>query len=109
MNYELAKKLNDAGFLLNSILERRVAFPAGDVNEDNPTIYLPALEELIEACGVDLGMIVRVGSGDKGARGNGERGGWEAVSAAEMEPLWCWAKSAEEAAASLWLDLHENV
>lgn len=50
MNYELAKELEDAGFPQGG--EGRWTFPPNNlVTRARDRVYVPTLEELIEACG----------------------------------------------------------
>jgi len=107
MDYALGKQLKDAGFPQKEPngFSGIIAHSEGVADD---TVYYPTLEELIEACAFDLGKIIRVGDGDKSARGGGERGGWEAVSAAEIDPLWCWAETIDAALARLWLALYAD-
>lgn len=107
MNYELAKKLKEAGFPQN-FRSKTVILSNGKIEQilpDKYKIYLPSLSELIEACGKDLTAIQR-----------------EDI---EYEPYkkWCAVKewvqyyppevntggygdSPEEAVANLWLALN---
>lgn len=61
MNYELAKKLKDAGFPqhIEDDLDYdrdgiEVVFPSGE------RVYVPSLSELIDACGEDFEALVRI-------------------------------------------------
>lgn len=100
MNYELAKDLKDAGFTKGNI--------AAEMMEGEGETYYPTLPELIEVVGHNFGQLIRLDSGDKSARGGGERGGWEAVSSAEIDAIWCWASTPEIAVARLWLALNPS-
>ena len=51
MNYELAKELKDAGFPQLRPVEHAP-------NSDEP-LYIPTLEELIDACGEGFFMLIR--------------------------------------------------
>lgn len=67
MNYELAKKLKDAGFPQDG-------YPRGDMVVDDIVCeqcndrhhaYAPTLEELIEACGIEFGSLTLLGEDAK--------------------------------------------
>jgi hypothetical protein len=51
MNYELAKKLKDAGFAQTG--DGRYILHCGP-NDFDPDVYRPTLSELIEACGFEF-------------------------------------------------------
>ena len=50
MNYELAKKLKDAGFPQNKEALKYPPYKAGDDTSQMEAVYSPTLEELIEEC-----------------------------------------------------------
>ena len=66
MKYELAKELKDAGFPQREPLSHR-PYQCGktlkEQNEMSQCIYIPNLDELIEACGKDFGYLARKGNG----------------------------------------------
>ncbi len=91
MNYELFKKLNDAGFPQN--LSYKEGF--GD------DLRFPRLDQLIEACGGDfafLSAIHKVGN-------NVEIESWTASAFFDLEGK---GSTPEEAAANLWLSLNTH-
>lgn len=103
MNYELAKQLKDAGFPLIDEVgyaynenKKLTAFHiawTGDFRDD--WIYIPTLEELIEACGLGVSLS-RYESGWTAKKWNH----YDAVIA-EVE----WFDTPSEALAKLWLEL----
>jgi hypothetical protein len=96
MNYELAKELKDAGFPQKSMT---IGFP----EEYGPGgVYLPSLEELIEACGDGIVAVQKDGPGK-----------WDAVD--EWEEYYppevkkgASGSTPTEAAARLWLALNKK-
>lgn len=131
MNYELAKKLKDAGYSQVRKLGGKVYFQNGKTShivcegagyecdcttttEDGygmagaeETVYAPTLSELIEACGRCLFHIKRIGV-------NGEDYWWAVSHCGHPEHEWSGnnleeqGKTPEEAAANLWLELNKN-
>lgn len=115
MNYELAKKLKDAGFPQSqhiggngrTLFEDTPKVSEEEILEDavNETLkwqaYCPTLEELIEACGNDIATLDRV---TMGWRASGSivdtEMGYKGVDAFGSTP--------EEAIANLWLVLNEK-
>lgn len=103
MNYALAKELKDAGFPQGEYVRCRCMFPeerkGSDgkaklvYSHDEPSVYVPTLSELIEACGDDFNSLVQRNAHQCwGAMGTGhydERG-----------------PTPEEAVARLWLALN---
>jgi hypothetical protein len=93
MDYELAKSLMDAGFpqigkgSLIGPLDKLV-WRSGD------RVYVPTLEELIEACGENFGSL------DK------KHYGWLAYAPYDQSYF---AKTSVEAVAHLWLALHKRL
>jgi hypothetical protein len=92
MNYELAKSLMDAGFpqtgkgnLIGS--PNKLVWRSGD------RVYVPTLEELIEACGENFGSL------DK------QQDGWFAYANYDQS---CFAGTPAEAVACLWLALRKR-
>ena len=102
MNYELAKKLKDAGFPMPlSAIDERVREAFGE----NGKVYLfPTLSELIEACGKDFGMLINMSSDNKQK--------FEAYSDTDYGPSPSGLKgngaTPEEAVANLWLALNKK-
>ncbi len=96
MNYELAKKLKDAGF------------PQVGKNQDgyaNDGGYEPTLSELIEACGSAFSALTRRFSGSES---------WIAHSNQFLTgqfghiPIVADGNTLEEAVANLWLELNKQ-
>lgn len=104
MNYELAKRLKDAGFPQaaddeGTLHKGQYLFPDHfSLSSSRKTFnvavaYAPTLSELIEACGDQLTTLGKVG------------GLWCAYS----EPALAWSgQTAKEAVANLWLALNEK-
>ena len=92
MNYELAKKLAEAGFPQHGNGSWLVP-PDALVVRRGDRVYVPTLSELIEACGVNFLMLSQRNPGAWGAAGtpyHDVRG-----------------NAPEEAVARLWLALNE--
>lgn len=101
MNYELAKKLKDAGWIFREVRHPLVAMELGMVDFGGIKYYHPTLSELIEACGDKffwLNRLDRMGN----VRWTTEFMEDENSSG---EPLY---PTPEEAVANLWLTLHES-
>jgi len=98
MNYELAKELKEAGFPQGG--KGSWTFPPENVvARQADRVYVPALSELIEACGDIEFMLMREIVFDVS--------GWLAVA---YEPIiQCGGLSAKEAVARLWLALNKKV
>lgn len=112
MNFELAKKLKDAGFpqdkintsrngdgvsYLDSGMERghERDISASDYYKLQDRCYVPTLSELIEACGEEFMKLQRHDSGM-----------WFVFSS-DHGILLPWSSTPEEAVANLWLKLNE--
>ncbi len=91
MNYELAKKLKDAGF--PEVTNHPNLCGNGFKTQD---VYHPSLSELIEACGDSFGICEK-------AKGMNQ---WKAQSAGTFVKVI--ANTAEEAVANLWLELNKK-
>jgi hypothetical protein len=92
MDYALAKRLKDAGFLQEGA-GKRVAPTDKIVVRRDDFAYVPTLEELIEACGKEFVQLTRRA---------GKR--WDAESSrVETEGM-----SPTDAVARLWLALNEK-
>lgn len=118
MTYELAKQLNDAGFLQDRIATSRegenISFVDSGLitREDHTKIsrsefekkqnrcYIPTLSELIEACGDQLLNIEHVLDGGLDGK---EKLWWASAKNHERG-----GETIEEAVANLWLALHTN-
>lgn len=102
MNYELAKKLKDAGFpqksRIGSILTKNDAPP----QTEDDYAYPPTLSELIEACGDDFGFLQAANVPNIHKR---IIGGWAAGAYGTDEPISVY-ETPEEAVANLWLALN---
>ncbi len=102
MDYELAKKLKDAGFTIStgSRIETRIGSPRETSQEDFSTILHPTLTELIEACGDGFHALYK------------KQGGWLANSYHKIDEQtgvafqeeW-YGKTPEEAVSELWISL----
>jgi hypothetical protein len=90
MNYELAKELRDAGFP-----QREMRYKDGVTSKYNePIIYQPTLEELIEACGEDFNSLFK--------RPDGQ---WITECPDGHEEHICFGFTPTEAVARLWMAL----
>ncbi len=97
MNYETAEKLKDAGFPQGG--DGHFMFPNGDIlgfktNEDH--LYIPSLEELIEACGDDFISLVVLY----------DRKNWRASAYEIADRIEVLGSTPIEAVANLWLALN---
>jgi len=70
MDYQLAERLRDAGFP-QSGAGRHIGAPTAFVWRARDLVYVPALEELITACGDQFGEMARLSDGrfEAAARG----------------------------------------
>ena len=106
MNYELAKKLKDAGFLQNGngmwyMDSKKYTPKLPTLFNSNKSAYIPTLSELIEACGEKIESLEREDSNWLAwSNGNFE-------SSLESEPHF--GSTPEEAVAKLWLALYQKV
>ena len=104
MNYELAKKLKDAGFPQNM---DRYHYD-GKNNQtsalDEDGIDFPTLSELIEACGDEIIGISKYNNGEYA------KDGWYAMyhKPAMSNTTFIYGSTPEEAVANLWIQLHTN-
>lgn len=94
MNYELAKKLKNAGFPQNA---RMGAF-ISDNDGENGDCYGPTLSELIHECGEGFEMLERDGKWWAWEYSGVDGGGGKSGS----------GQTPEEAVANLWLKLNER-
>ncbi|HMF20559.1 MAG TPA: hypothetical protein VKG24_00315 [Pseudolabrys sp.] len=92
MDYELAKCLMDAGFPQIG-KGRLIGSPNKLVWRTGDRVYVPTLEELIEACGKNFGAL------DK------EHDGWLASANCDQS---CAGETPAEAVARLWLLLQKR-
>jgi len=93
MNYELAKKLKDAGF--------PVKYPDNLFVEGEKSAYIPTLSELIEACGDRFECLSKV----ENQWWVDERGGFFSNG----ETATYGGSTPEEAVAKLWLGLNKKI
>ena len=93
MNYQLAERLRDAGFP-QSGGGRHIGAPTAFVWRARDLVYVPALEELIAACGDQFGEIARLRDGNFETTAAGGR-------------LRQTGKSPTEAVARLWLAIND--
>lgn len=110
MDYELTKKLKEAGFKFNDpigvpVIETTALPPAGSfvLGEDYPRI--PTLEELIEACGEEMWNLQRTNAFD----GIKKSTNWQAWNGLEgRASITRSGKNPNEAVANLWLELNKK-
>lgn len=109
MDYDLAKKLKDAGFpqkngqafggsLVES--ERGLEFEF----DGSETVYTPTLEELIEACGDSFEVLEQRTNWSKTFEYRHPRDLW-AAGCSPKHQIW-YGSTPIEAVANLWLALH---
>ncbi len=91
MNYELARKLKEAGFSQDGKTGSQY-YPEG---ENGDKIIIPTLSDLIEALGYDFSSLSQQGTKQ-----------WEAKSLMKRETFE--ASNPEEAVAGLWLKLNNK-
>jgi len=97
MNYELAKKLKDAGFPQSgdgNYLIGNIETDEGGIITTN-SVYIPTLEELIEACG------------DRFISLHKYYHQWVCNEGMEVHQFDSQGSTPEEAVAKLWLELHK--
>ena len=108
MNYDLAKKLKDAGFPQGIGCHMYGEFinqdGIGDEFSNERNAYPPTLSELIEACGDGFGFLAR---GDE--KVIQERVPWVCAKAFLDWNTRCTGKTPEEAVANLWLKLNKKI
>jgi hypothetical protein len=92
VDYELAKSLMDAGFPQVG-KGRLVGSPDKLVWRSGDRVYVPTLEELIEACGRNFGSLAK------------RQDGWLASANYDQS---CFAKTPADAVARLWLALQKR-
>ena len=92
MDYDLAESLMDAGFPQIG-KGRLIGSPNKLVWRSDDRVYVPTLEELIEACGKNFGSL------DK------RHGGWLASANYDQS---CFAETPAGAVARLWLALQKR-
>lgn len=103
MNYELCKRLKDAGFPQHgpAVHDGRYEMAPGDgpVSKEEPVVYIPTLEELIEECDTKGGVFMLHTYMD----------GWAAqITGANITTPHMCAPTPTEAVAHLWLALHAS-
>ncbi len=106
MNYELAKKLKDAGFPQREVSHTgqhwvaRDGYVAAHQGGDETECLIPTLEELIEACGDEFYSLVYATDNDW--RAFSETNQWNTIATAD-------GVTPTIAVANLWLNLqHEQ-
>jgi hypothetical protein len=99
MDYQLAKRLKDAGFPQKegNGFSGIIAHVEGVADD---TVYYPALEELIEACGINLSIHAKVQISGTNEFIN------EAFAMVDGKPFPTSGSTTTEAVARLWLALH---
>lgn len=90
MNYELAKKLKEAGYLTKNPLH----------TENMDRLPYPTLEELISACGDKFEGLLHFNGKYQTNRPSLEHG--------HRREDWYWYTTPEEAVATLWLELNKK-
>lgn len=112
MNYELAKKLKDAGYKLKVKMYRAVKkdntlMTMGDITgnekEGEDYIFFPEVHELIEECGDKFEYLNRVNGGSWVA-GTKDSPREETLG----DSNYVSGKTPEEAVANLWLELNKK-
>jgi hypothetical protein len=112
MNYELSKQLKDAGFPIQDgcIAEERHnswVSPEGNFsywNSGDEDVYVPTLEELIEACGEDFPL--RLQSSYKRNDLYWQADNWGHFTPNTRDIVSETGKTPQEAVAKLWLALN---
>lgn len=106
MNYELAKKLKDAGFPMKETFSGIDQLPSGNrAYYDQEHKISPTLSELIEACGDKFEYLNRVHGGtDSWFAGTQDDYAGTEMSIFQGEK----GSTPEEAVANLWLDLNRK-
>lgn len=121
MNYELCKKLKEAGFPQR--LDGKGIFIDSEGNNSmmlsSQKVYVPTLSELIEACGEKFGCLTLEKSFIISERGKTwwKAGGgffdWDSnMNICDESGTWeieCDGSTPEEATANLWLELNKKV
>lgn len=100
MNYELVKKLKEAGFPYVGVWRK---YRDDEGNDGDPDLIWPdpTLSELIEACGEDFGSLNRNFEPDDGL--------WRAVKKGTVHVgIITEGKTPEIAVANLWLELNKK-
>jgi len=101
MNYELAKKLKDAGFPQIEHYDETDDLLQFHIN--NEFISIPTLSELIDACGDGFRFLIH----EKDPRSLKE---WRCNNdKSEWKEDGFWGKTPEEAVANLWLALNKHL
>lgn len=97
MNYELAKKLKDAGFPQHDGEMHAILFDKNDTDPRKLSVHKPDLGELIRECGEKFNFVCR--NPKDGLFGAELLGAYDSdVTSGHSTP--------EEAVAELWLTLH---
>lgn len=108
MTYELAKRLEDAGFKTESGLfvepgESMCSFGNGPISAE--AIELPTLSELISACGDNFGGLKHEWKGDSVTGLHLIHASWEIGKPFEE----IYGSSDEESVANLWLAINKKI
>lgn len=117
MNYELALKLKNAGFILNGkhlfAIEKdnkihcRTLTGGGEFEMPDSLVLCPTLSELIEACGFAF-ISLYYSSGFASMR-NGQTLKWGATGFRKGATIISWEYSTpEESVANLWIELNKK-
>lgn len=109
MNYGLAKQLKDAGFPQKaykgavSYVAKQLCIQIDDeIKTVSTDVFVPTLEELIEACGEDFYHLESWNGGD---------GDWKCAGSNSKQSTVCitFGSTPTEAVARLWLALNKKV
>lgn len=106
MNYELAKKLKDAGFSFIECHLETCPYVGGSLDDSGKNYHYPSLEELIEACGEEFKGLIYGESYEVGKPWGAYRIilGYECgLNSPETE-----GSTPSEAVANLWLELNKK-
>lgn len=111
MNYDLAKRLKDAGFPQpnfeqNKHLSWQAEAPQGHANFQETLVYCPTLSELIKACvALSTEGDFHLEKNPEDSRGK-KNGGWGASVDCFKNDDYIHGSTPEEAVAELWLALN---
>ncbi len=101
MDYELAKELKEAGFVKPEHPKGDTLASRDNIHDRSLDVYRPTLEELIEACGVDIGVFV---FSDKTEGANA----WTKYADPDDFTTYYHGLTPTEAVARLWLALNKK-
>ncbi len=111
MDYDLCKKLKDAGFPQTGVGSNKRIFPDGSIQNywlafetKNPGVYIPTLSEMIEQCGDRIHGTSRYKDGIL------SKGWWTygTVNIFDSFSTWFEGANLDIAVANLYLALHKQ-